>query len=110
MNLTILIVGLGGLGSVLLELLARSSLSCRLIIGSRNKLNGRAYCNLAKLGAQAQGYDPDIDFVQLDLDERKATVQTIQRISPDIIVCTATRQSWWLPRQLPALVYGFLCI
>jgi hypothetical protein len=102
MNLTILIIGLGGLGSVLLELLARSSLSCKLIVGSRNKLNGRACCNLAKLGAQAQGYDPDIDFIQLDLDEHKETVQTIQSVSPDIIVCTATRQSWWLPHRLPA--------
>ena len=95
MNLTILIVGLGGLGSVLLELLARSSLSCRLIVGSRNRLHGRACCNLAKLGAQAQGYDPDIDFIYLDLDEHKATIKTIQSISPDIIVCTATRQSWY---------------
>ncbi len=101
MKLTILIVGLGGLGSVLLELLARSSLSCRLIVGSRNRLHGTASCNLAKLGAQAQGYDPDIDFIHLDLDEHKATIKTIQSISPDIIVCTATRQSWWLPRQLP---------
>ena len=102
MNLRILIIGLGGLGSVLLELLARSSLSRRLVVGSRNRLHGIECCNLAKLGAQAQGYDPDIEFTQLDLDNPQATAKTIRGISPDIIVCTATRQSWWIPQQLPA--------
>ena len=46
--------------------------------------------------------DRQPEFTQLDLDNPQATAKTIRGISPDIIVCTATRQSWWIPQQLPA--------
>src|SRR5215472_6543651 len=99
---TILLVGLGGLGSVLLEQLAREDGIGRIVVASRNAERGAARCNLARLGALAQGRDPDIRFVPLDLRECEATAGLIQREAPDVIVSTATRMTWWLPELLPA--------
>jgi hypothetical protein len=98
---TIMLIGLGGLGSVVLELLAREEGLGRIIVGSRNAARGIARCNLARLGATAQGYAPDIRFVPLDLNDKEAVAEIVRREAPDIILSTATMQTWWLPNLLP---------
>jgi hypothetical protein len=98
---TIMLVGLGGLGSVVLELLARQEGLGRIVVGSRNTARGMARCNLARLGAMAQGYAPDIRFVPLDLNDKEAVAEIVHREAPDIILSTATMQTWWLPDLLP---------
>jgi len=98
---TIMLIGLGGLGSVVLELLAREEGLGRIVVGSRNVERSTARCNLARLGAMAQGYTPFISFVPLDLDNREAVAETVHREAPDVIVSTATMQTWWLPSLLP---------
>jgi hypothetical protein len=97
----LMLIGLGGLGSVLLELLAREPETGRIIVASRNVERGEARCNLARMGAMAQGYEPVIDFVALDLNEQDRVVDVVQQESPDIIISTATMQPWWLPDLLP---------
>jgi hypothetical protein len=99
---TIMLIGLGGLGSVVLELLAREEGLGRIIVGSRNAARGITRCNLARLGAMAQGYAPDIRFVPLDLNDRDAVAEMVHRETPDLILSTATMQTWWLPDLLPA--------
>jgi NAD(P)-dependent dehydrogenase (short-subunit alcohol dehydrogenase family) len=101
MKPTLMLIGLGGLGSVLLELLAREDGLGRIVVGSRNVERGVAHCNLAQLGALAQGYAPAIRFVPLDLDDPQAVAEVVRRETPDVIVSTATRQTWWLPDLLP---------
>jgi len=98
---TIMLIGLGGLGSVVLELLAREEGLGRIIVGSRNAARGTARCNLARLGAMAQGYAPDISFLPLDLNDKDAVAEMVHREAPDIILSTATMQTWWLPDLLP---------
>ncbi len=100
-NPTIMLIGLGGLGSVVLELLAREDGLGRIIVGSRNAARGIARCNLTRLGAMAQGYAPDISFVPLDLNDKDAVAEIVHREAPDIILSTATMQTWWLPDLLP---------
>lgn len=101
MKPTVMLLGLGGLGSVLLELLAREQSIGQIVVGSRNVEHGIARSNLARLGALAQGLHPGIRFVALDLRETDATATTIAREAPDVIVSTATMQAWWLPDLLP---------
>ena len=100
-NPTLMLIGLGGLGSVVLELLAREEGLGRIIVGSRNAARGTARCNLARLGAMAQGYAPDISFVPLDLNDQDTVAEIVHREAPDIIFSTATMQTWWLPDLLP---------
>jgi hypothetical protein len=101
MKPTIMLVGLGGLGSIILELLAREEGLGRIVVGSRNAERGMARCNLARLGAMAQGYAPSISFIPLDLNDKEAVAETVHREVPDVILSTATMQTWWLPDLLP---------
>ena len=101
MRPTLLIAGLGDLGAVVLELLAREPWPGRIVAGGRNESRTTARVNLARLGARAQGCQPDLEAVRLDLDDEADTADRLRTIAPDIILCTASRQSWWLPEQLP---------
>ena len=101
MKPTVMLIGLGGLGSVLLELLAREEGLGQIVVGSRNATRGMARCNLARLGAMAQGYAPSLSFIPLDLNDKEAVAEIVQREKPDIILSTATMQTWWLPDLLP---------
>jgi hypothetical protein len=98
---TILLVGLGDLGSVVLEFLAREEQIGRIVVVSRNETRGIARCNLARLGAVAQGYSPSIEFTPLDITDKKSVIEVVRRELPDIILTTATMQTWWLPDLLP---------
>ena len=101
MRPTILIAGLGDLGSVVLELLARERWPGRIVAGSRDLSRVTARVNLARLGALAQGCRPLLEAQRLDLDDEVDSAEVIRRIAPDVILCTATRQSWSLPARLP---------
>ena len=98
---TILLIGLGHLGSVLLELMARQEWIGRIVACSRNRQRGEARCNLARLGGMAQGFSPDIEYLQLDLADRERCAETVRRLDPDLVLGTATMQTWWLPELLP---------
>ena len=64
---TVLLIGLGGLGEVALNYLAREEEIGRIVVGSRNEKRGEERCNLVRMGATAQGYHPEIEFVPLNL-------------------------------------------
>lgn len=101
MNPKIMLIGLGDLGSVLLEFLARSAHIGVIVVGSRNEKAGAARCNLARSGAIAQGFSTDIRFILLDLHQTERTAEIIQNENPDLIFSAATLQSWWTPYRLP---------
>jgi hypothetical protein len=101
MKPTLMLIGLGGLGTVLLELLAREECLGRIVVASRSLERGVARCNLTRLGAMAQGYVPSISFVRLNLNEDEAVAEIVRKEAPDVILSTATMQTWWLPDLLP---------
>ena len=96
-----MLIGLGDLGGVVLELLVREPWIGRIVVGSIKQEEARARCNLARLGAVAHGHDPDIAFVPLDINDTGSVAAMVNRESPDIILTTATLQTWWLPYALP---------
>ena len=101
MKPTVMLIGLGDLGSVTLELLAREDWIGRIVVASRNAERGVARCNLARISAIAQGHAPDIAFQRLDLSNHLAVAETVHREAPELIFNAATLQSWWLPHLLP---------
>lgn len=101
MKPTVLIIGLGDLGSVVLELLAREESIGRIVAAGRDSEKGAARCNLARIAAIAQGYEPDITFITIDLNDKDSSANAISEVSPEIILHTATMQTWWLPNLLP---------
>jgi hypothetical protein len=97
----ILLIGPGELGGVLLELLARQDGLGPIVVGGRDPGRGEARCNLARIGAMAQGHAPDIRFLKLNLRDVGAAAEALRRVAPDIVVTTASLQAWWLPELLP---------
>jgi hypothetical protein len=98
---TVMLIGLGNLGGALLELLARETTLGRIVACSRRSERGEARCNLTRLGATAQGYSPQIDYLPLDLENSEQTAELIDREAPDLVLSTATLQTWWLTDLLP---------
>jgi NAD(P)-dependent dehydrogenase (short-subunit alcohol dehydrogenase family) len=96
-----MLVGLGGLGAAVLELLARHQGLGQIVVCSRRAEHGVARCNLARMGAIAQGYEPSIRFVTLDINDEGAVAETVRHEAPDIIFSAATLQTWWLTDLLP---------
>jgi hypothetical protein len=103
----LMLIGLGGLGGAMLELLAREPCLGQIVVGGRNEEQGAARSNLTRLGTVAQGFAPDVRFLRIDLDEAARVAEIVSREAPDLILSTATRQTWWLP-DLPALRAGGL--
>jgi len=104
----VMIVGLGSLGGVLLELLAREPAIGEIVVASRHQARGEARCNLARVGASAQGFAPRIRFVPVDLADTGRTADILAREAPDLVVSTASLQTWWLADLLPPEASGAL--
>jgi hypothetical protein len=49
----------------------------------------------------AQGYEPSIRFVPLDINDAAAVAESVQREAPDLIFSAASFQTWWLADLLP---------
>jgi hypothetical protein len=100
---TVLIVGLGELGGLLLELLARSPTFRGRIVGSDvNADLGLRKVNSARQGAICWGIAPRIDFAACDLSNVDAAAEMIAREKPTLIVNCTTLATWWLRDLLPA--------
>jgi hypothetical protein len=97
----VLLVGLGSLTGVVLELLARDETIGPIVVGSRDAARGEARCNLARMGAMAQGFAPSIRFVPLDLDRPEEVAAIVRRHAPELVFSAATLGTWWLPELLP---------
>lgn len=107
-NLKLLLIGPGSLGGTVLELLAREEGLGEIVVGGRDPTRGMARCNLARMGAIAQGRAPSVRFTPLDLRDHDQIIATVQKEAPDIIFSSASMQTWWLPGLLPPEAAGKL--
>jgi hypothetical protein len=102
---TILIFGLGELGGLVLELLARSpTFRGRLIGADINADEGLRKVNSARQGAICWGVPGNVDFTSCDLGNVEATAELIAREKPTVIFNATTLASWWLRDLLPPAV------
>jgi hypothetical protein len=101
MKTTVMIIGPGDLGGTVLELLARTRVAERIVVAGRDAERGTRRCNLARIGAMAQGYEPEIAFVRLDLNDQDTVAEAVRREAPALILSTASLLTWWLPDLLP---------
>src|SRR5271168_3767046 len=99
MSATVLLIGLGDLGGVTLDLLARAKWVRRVVVASRSAEAGIARVNLARVTAIAGGAAPDITFVPVDLTDRDGTAEVIAQSRADVVYSTATMQSWLVPER-----------
>jgi hypothetical protein len=88
---TVAVVGLGDLGSRVLDTLARSPRIERLIGATRDAGRGEARVAQCRLVAALQGGPRHLEFRTL------AEVAEAAAIEADVIVFGATRHTWWRP-------------
>ncbi len=97
----ILIIGLGGVGSWVLELLARTEGISYVVGADFNEAWGRRKVYNVAAGAMLQGYYPRLEFTSIDLQNIAATAELIASLQPSLIFNCATLQTWWLRKKLP---------
>jgi len=100
-RLQVLVVGLGGLGGWVLELLARSDGVSSIVGADVNEERGRRRLHNVAAGAMLQGHYPQMDFVAMDLRSLDGTAETIAALQPQLIINCATLQTWWVRKILP---------
>jgi hypothetical protein len=98
---TLMIVGMGDLGGVLLDYLIRIPELGKIVAADIDLEKCQARCNLSRLTAGALGCDPHLESIAIDLNEAETVAEAVARTNPSIILSTATMQTWWLPDLLP---------
>jgi len=98
---TVMIVGLGELGGILLEYLCRIPGICRIISADINSDWGFRKTNSAILGASYLGLYPQIEFHQIDLLDVEKAADMMKKLNPVIVYNSTTLQSWWVVNELP---------
>ena len=88
---TVAVVGLGDLGSRVLDTLARSPAIERLIGATRNAERGEARVSQCRLVAALQNGPRHLEF------RRIGEIAEAAQIDADVLVCGATRHTWWKP-------------
>ena len=90
---TVLLVGVGDLGSWALEFLARSPRVDRIVTVKRSPWSGTSRVDLAMLGSAFQGHHKRFDHCQADLADEEDMARLLGEVRPDAIVHSATVQS-----------------
>ncbi len=101
---SVMVVGLGFIGNYALEFLARSRGIDRIVACDVAE-SGRGKTNNAMLGAAAMGFFPEMEFIQLDLNDEDNAVEVLNRVQPQVILSTVTLQSYWVISQMPPEIF-----
>jgi hypothetical protein len=97
----IMLIGIGELGGIVLEYMARIPGMCDIVTADWNEDWGFRKTNSAILGPSYAGLYPNITFHQVDLLNIGQTAETLEKIDPTIIYNATTLQSWWVVNELP---------
>jgi len=97
----IMLIGLGELGSIVLEYMCRIPDICEIVTADSNVDWGFRKSNSAVEGASYMGLYPSITFRQVDLLNIEQTAELLKKIAPTIICNVTTLQSWWVVNELP---------
>lgn len=109
----ILLIGIGELGSIILEDLCRLPGICEIVVADIDADWGFRKVNSAIEGASYYGLYPRVKFYQIDLNQIEQTAELISRLDPTVIFNGTTLQSWWVVNELPpevnAMIYKEKC-
>lgn len=97
----IMLVGVGELGGIVLEQLARVPGIGDIVVADANREWGWLKTNSAILGASYANLYPSIEFSPIDLLNVERTAEFIAKHSPAVIYNSTSLQSWWVVNELP---------
>ena len=90
---TVMVFGLGAVGEVALQILARSDGIDRIVASSRNEALGVFKMNTAALGATYQGISKRFEFRKNDVYDIDATARLLEEIRPNVILLLISMKS-----------------
>jgi len=102
---TIMIVGLGEIGGKALEILARRPNIGRIVAADVNADYGRKKVHNAIYGAQMEGFYPNVEFTEIDLQNIDETADILRKFSPSVIFNSTSLQSYWVIELLPKEIH-----
>ena len=97
----IMLIGLGELGSHILQLLARTPGIGKIVTADIDEVRGFTTITYATITAAHQGFYPDIIFKKLDLFDVETTMEVLKELRPDLICNAAALRSWWVFHLFP---------
>ena len=97
MGATVLVIGLGDLGTRVFDALARLPEVERLVGAGRDEERGQARAGQTAFVAELAGGPRHVAFEPVDLDDVGATAALLRRLDPDLVVTAASRHTWWRP-------------
>jgi hypothetical protein len=101
----VVIVGLGNVGTNVLDMLIRRPDAPRVTLAGRNPEFLQRRRNLSGLVADQLGYQPRLADRRVDVTDIEQTAQAIAELRPDIIFSTVSLQAWWVINDLPPAVF-----
>ena len=102
----ILLVGVGDVGSHLLEFVSRDGSNFEWIVGDINEKRAYWVCNNAEIGAVHHGMDPKFYPMKIDLFDIDTTAELIHKEKPTAVINCSVLHTWHLIRKLPDKVYA----
>ena len=99
-------VGVGDVGAHILEILARSPMPFKLIVGDINEERGQKLVNNALIGAAHHDLHPHFDFRKIDLTDVEGTAELLSNEKPVVVINCTVMHTWHLIRQLPEDLYA----
>lgn len=104
---TVLVAGLGDLGGRIFELLAGNPRIGTLLGCGRTTAQSVALVAQTALIADTLGGPAHVRHLAIDLTDQPGVAQMLRRATPDLVVFTASRHSWWrTPPVARTLPYG----
>ena len=104
-NKRILLVGIGHLGSRVLDGLLRHPGRHSYVIAGRDQEHMRRYANLVRQAAGEYGDTVDVEPAAIDLTDVEGTARVLDQLRPDVVFSCVTRQSYWHITQLRPELY-----
>ena len=109
----ILLVGLGTLGSSVLDVLSHTPTITEgldeIVVADANEDMGIRRTNMALMKAQQLGFHPNVRFVRMNLLDIDKTSEQLREISPDLVYTSVVLQPLWiypyLPKQIQDKIY-----
>lgn len=98
---TILIVGCGELGGILLEYLCRIPNIGNIVVADIDEEHAQRKVNSALHGASYLDLYPDINSKTISLLNQDSSTELIAEVNPCIIFNGTTLQSWWVVNEIP---------
>ena len=97
----VLFIGLGSLGSRVLDMFLAASHRHHVTVAGRRVTRTTERVNLSRLVALSLGYDHDVDVTEIDLTNVEHSATVLARVRPDIVFVAVSIQSWWVIQELP---------